>query len=100
MINIKIDRRISNGNVVTISSSGHANEAVCAAVSALMQCCGHGLEDINSGKRTVWDDGMCVIEDIRANKPAVAIANTLANGLVSIASQNKFSVSVREYFIE
>lgn len=100
MINIKVDRRASNGNVVNVSSTGHANEVVCAAVSTLMQCCGNGLEDIKSGKMTIENDGYCVIEDIRANKPAVAIANVLARGLESLAAHNKYSISYQEFFID
>lgn len=93
MISIKICKR-EDGSFSSVLIQGHTGGEVCAAVSALSQSCGRQLEAMKSGKISIDESGVCLIDDIRKSKPAVAVADTLINGLEAIARQNKYSVQI------
>ena len=93
MINIKICKR-EDGTYSSVLTQGHANAEVQASVNALTQSCGRQLENMKSAKMSVDEKGICLIEDMRKSKPALAVIDTLVNGLEVIAKQNKYSVQI------
>lgn len=93
MISIKICKR-EDGSFSSVLIQGHTGGEVCAAIDALTQSCGRQLENMKSAKMSIDEKGICLIEDMRKSKPALAVIDALVNGLESIAKQNKFSVQI------
>ena len=98
MITVKINKR-ANGTISSISTTGHTTGEVNASVSALTQSCGYKIESLKGGKVFIDEKGTFLLSDIRQSKPVCAIAETLAEGLDSIARKNKYNLQVM-YFNE
>lgn len=94
MISIKIGKR-DNGSIKSVCTQGHTSAQICAAVSTLMQACGHYLESNKSAIMDIDEREMCLISNIKQTKPAVAVTDTLVDGLESIARQYPFNVQIK-----
>lgn len=97
MINIKIEKR-DNGTVSSVLSQGHSNAQICAAVSTLMQACGHQLELMKCGVMEITEKDMCLVSSIKQSKQAIAVVDVLLNGVESLARQYPFCITLQYLF--